>query len=598
MSSRNLGLALVAVVLVVAAVVLLRPEPPTAVDADGQTAEQTTVASEQKPASTSATETASAETPPAGAATTDQPEPSLDDSQAAADPPAAKEVNKKEKAPSKLRDKHAGEPPSRKPVFDGWEKPALALVLSGEMHGYVEPCGCSLHQLGGLSRRANLFQQIKDRGWPVTAFDTGGVVSNPSRAQAKIKLRMALESLRQMEYAGIALGVEELLLGFDLLTFAENERPPFLSCNLTLFGDPGLGPHVPKSILNVGGLKVGVTAVFGESLKPKVIRPGSDAAGQPQDIVILDPTESLRKTVAELEAERPDLLVLIAHAQRDETKELAAKFPQFDLIVSAGGPEDPDPRPQTIGKTLLVFPGQKGKNVAVVGLFPGNTEQRLRYELVALDEVRFKETESIRDQMRVYQETLTVHNLVANEPAIEDPRNAELSVANPFVGAQVCGECHTQAYKKWKETGHAKATQSIKTGRKGQEATYISRIHDPECVACHVTGWDPGRGDPKDYYRYKTGFESEAVSAHLLGQQCENCHGPGGRHSELERQFQQDQKETEELAKFRDLAQLLVDDVGAKLCVKCHDGDNDPHFKTDGDVFQEYWEEIKHPWRD
>src|SRR5262245_45944428 len=54
---------------------------------------------------------------------------------------------------------------SAKPLFDGWDKPAVAILFSGEMHGYIEPCGCSLHQLGGLSRRADLLRQMEKRGW-------------------------------------------------------------------------------------------------------------------------------------------------------------------------------------------------------------------------------------------------------------------------------------------------------------------------------------------------------------------------------------------------------------------------------------------------
>src|SRR5687767_4490366 len=37
-----------------------------------------------------------------------------------------------------------GDPPAA-PVhqqFRKWERPELAIVLSGEMHGYIHPCGC------------------------------------------------------------------------------------------------------------------------------------------------------------------------------------------------------------------------------------------------------------------------------------------------------------------------------------------------------------------------------------------------------------------------------------------------------------------------
>src|SRR5207244_102972 len=54
-----------------------------------------------------------------------------------------------------------------------WKNPELVLVLSGEMHGYLLPCGCSEPQYGGLERRYNFIQSLKKRGWPVVAADLG-----------------------------------------------------------------------------------------------------------------------------------------------------------------------------------------------------------------------------------------------------------------------------------------------------------------------------------------------------------------------------------------------------------------------------------------
>ncbi|MSR58267.1 MAG: hypothetical protein EXS05_11405 [Planctomycetaceae bacterium] len=491
---------------------------------------------------------------------------------------------------------HHVDPP---PLFKDWENPAAILVLSGEMHGYIEPCGCSLNQLGGLSRRADLFRQIRERGWPMAALDVGGLVNLPTKRQSKIKLRMALESLRELQYAGVALGVAELRTGLDLLQFTDDDRPSFLSCNLVLFGAPDLGCHIAKKTVIVGAVKIGITAVFGESFRTEVLPAGNAAGAQPPDVEILDPVESLTKTLAELETEEPDLLVLLSHSRLSESKEFAEKFPQLDLIVSAGGSEDPDPRPKYVGKTLVVPPGQKGKHVAAVGLFlqadqKETAQKKLRLEVIALDGQRFQDSPAMHDQMRRYQEALAVQDLVAGDPAVEDPRNAQLEENNGYVGAKVCGECHTKAYQFWLTTKHASATESIKTGRAEQKTSFINRINDPECVACHVTGWSPQ--DP--FYRYKTGFESEEKSPHLVGQQCENCHGPGSRHTDLERQFQKDQQESDELIKFREFVQIFADEAAGKICVKCHDGDNDPLFKTDADIFAKYWDEVKHPWRD
>jgi hypothetical protein len=479
--------------------------------------------------------------------------------------------------------KAKSEPP--RPMLQGWEGVRAALIFTGEQHGYVEPCGCSLKQLGGLSRRADFFRQLGEREIPVAAFDLGGLVNRPTRKQGKLKLQMALHGLKDMRYAGVGLGPEELRNGIELITY--EERPPFVACNVVLAQDPNLGLVEPFVIAEAGGLKVAVTAVYGPSLQAEV-----QAQVDASEVEVQDPAKELPKVFEAMRATQPDLMVLLLHAQGAETRQLAGLVSGWDVVVATGGPEEPNPRRVVEGGTLWVWPGQKGKAVSVVGVFEGTGAERLRYEPVSLDEDRFRDTPAMRDHMRHYQEMLALQKLVATEPAIEYPRNVAESGENPYVGAETCGECHTRAYAHWKTTGHARGTVSIIQGRAGQEGDYISRIEDPECVSCHVTGWDP-----QEVVRYKSGWVDQQTSAHLAGQQCENCHGPGGRHSELERQVAAGTlaADATDVGHWRNFA-ALVSEEAFDLCARCHDGDNDPHFHTP--TFPEYWEKVKHPWRD
>ncbi len=59
----------------------------------------------------------------------------------------------------------------------------------------------------------------------------------------------------------------------------------------------------------------------------------------------------------------------------------------------------------------------------------------------------------------------------------------------------------------------------------------------------------------------------------LKGQQCENCHGPGARHNELEAKWKQDPKSVkkEELEASRHLLHRTVEDAKKTLCYRCHD---------------------------
>src|SRR5262249_36805104 len=53
-------------------------------------------------------------------------------------------------------------------LFDKWpqdRKPDLVLVVTGQMYGYLQKCGCSSPQKGGLERRYKFIESLKAPGW-------------------------------------------------------------------------------------------------------------------------------------------------------------------------------------------------------------------------------------------------------------------------------------------------------------------------------------------------------------------------------------------------------------------------------------------------
>src|SRR5690348_7857475 len=53
--------------------------------------------------------------------------------------------------------------PASQRLFQFWPKnrpPDLVLILSGETYSYLQPCGCSRPQYGGLARRYNFIQGL------------------------------------------------------------------------------------------------------------------------------------------------------------------------------------------------------------------------------------------------------------------------------------------------------------------------------------------------------------------------------------------------------------------------------------------------------
>ncbi len=79
-----------------------------------------------------------------------------------------------------------------------------------------------------------------------------------------------------------------------------------------------------------------------------------------------------------------------------------------------------------------------------------------------------------------------------------------------FTGNDACTVCHELEAATWAITSHATAFSTLVTH--GDD-------RDPECVSCHVVGFD----QPGGY-----GFERPAEYLENVG--CENCHGRGGPH--------------------------------------------------------------------
>ena len=475
-----------------------------------------------------------------------------------------------------------------KPLLEGWDRPAAALLLSGEQFGYLEPCGCSLSQSGGVARRARLEAMLREKSWPVAGLDAGGTLKR-DRTQDKLKFEAILSGLKQLNYAAVAAGAPELRLGPDYLLgqFTEGEGVALggllLAANVVFFDSPDLGVPKPWRIVTVGDVKVGVTAVLGPKAAAEVA-----PSGVQTNITVTPAADALHKVLPLLKAEQPAFLVLLSHGTTDDARLLAGMFPDFQIVLTTGGAEEPPDKPERIGETLLLEVGHKGKHVGVLGYYP-NAAQKFRWEVVDLDMARFTNDPRMDQLMKDYQQQLRDQQIAESD---------EIVTAHPsgrtYIGAEKCGECHKNAYKTWKETRHAQAFHGLEIGRKvpgtdKYQENWVSRIYDPECLCCHVTGWDP-----QEVRRYDSGYFNVQTTPHLQGQQCENCHGPGSHHAELEWRLKESRGQPDDavIAARKDV-KLFEATAEKQVCIKCHDADNSPAFQ-----FAEYWKKIKHPFKD
>ena len=473
--------------------------------------------------------------------------------------------------------------PAASELFKGWPEPQLVFFLTGQQMGYIEPCGCTglANQKGGLARRATLLKELREkRGWSVLPLDVGSQIKRYGK-QSELKFERTAAALRKMGYQAVAFGADDLkLTPGDLLAATANPdgKPSiFTSVNVALI-DRSQTPRF--HIIQAGGKKIGVIAVLGDVAEGKL---------KGDELVHSPALEALKKAAAEVQEQKCDLHVLLAHASLDETQKLAQDVPIFDLVVTAGGVGDPTHELAMIDgtKSLLAQVGTKGMHAGVVGVFGGkNAKQPLRYQRMPLG----SEYEDDREMILLlaeYQAQLEQMGL-AELGATELPHSS----GHQFVGTAKCGECHTKALAVWEKTPHAHATDSLQKPPKEAVSarTQISRHHDPECLSCHVTGWDA-----QNFYPYKSGYLGLEKTPHLSHNGCENCHGPGSAHVAAEAG---DAKlGQEEIQKLRDQMKLpLAGGRAEARCAKCHDGDNDPDFSDK--TFAKDWKQVEHKGKD
>lgn len=460
-------------------------------------------------------------------------------------------------------------------IIEGWTTPKLALVFTGLQDGYIEPCGCSgkENQKGGLSRRDMLLKRLKDQKWPVVALDVGEQVRRFGRQQ-ELKYAATVDALNTMDYQAVGFGPDDLRLSTNELLAAVSpvgDKPsPFLAANVDL-----LGADIPPQfrVIKAGGKKIGVASVIGDEYRKAVNN---------QDVKFKPAETAIKDVLPKLAAEKCDLLVLLSNASKNESIALAKKFPQFNIVMTAGGAEEPPKLAETVPgtKTTLIELGPKSMYAIVLGIY--GDKEPIRYQRVPLD-ARFGDSERMKKVMIAYQDQLKELGL----SGLGIKASAH-STGRQFVGTQECKDCHTQAYAVWKKTPHAGALATL-------EHLDPPRQFDPECLSCHVTGWEPQK-----FFPFAGGYLNDQKTPQLGGNGCENCHGPGSAHVAAESgQVKASPAELEKLRKEMRLS-MATDAERRRVidtCLQCHDIDNSIEFKG-GEAFDKYWPKVEHHGKD
>ncbi len=466
-------------------------------------------------------------------------------------------------------DAPAGSPASKaddilNELLKDWKNPKFVFFVTGRLHGYMEPCGCTgLDKAkGGISRRHTMLTEIRKRGWNIIPLDVGNQVRRFGR-QADMKFQRVAGLMDKMNYAAVGFGPDDLRMSLDGLLFPVSDAGNFVMGNVDL-----AQLNRPERIIQSSGTRIGLAAVLGLAEQNKLNR-------SEEDVIVTNPRIGIEKSRVKFEAAHTEFNVLLAHASLEETNQMVTMHPDlFDLVVTAGGAGEPTLEPARVAgsKARIIQVGTKGMYVGLVGVFD-NPQRPIRYARVPLD-ASFEDSELVLEVFADYQSDLQVVGLEGlGVRPIKHPSG------HRFVGHEKCAECHTDAAAVFRKTDHFHATNSLIHPPNSRSA--IPRNFDPECLSCHVTGWEPQK-----YLPFESGYLDVSMET-LHSNGCENCHGPGSAHVAAE---SGDVDLTDaEIVALRQQMRLTLAAAKKSKCYECHDTDNSPDFD-----FDSYWEKIKH----
>jgi len=498
---------------------------------------------------------------------------------AAAEAPAAAET------PTVTEPTAAKTPPV---LFRDWptdRTPDLVLVLSGQQHGYINPCGCSPIQYGGLPRRWNLMQSLSARGWPVAGVDLGDLIEAKEHRtpQTLLRYETSMKALKRMNYAAVGLGVHEteMPLLSTLGQYALNDHSPrILAANLkdreTNFADlvgASIVGTAPKSTM-----KVGVVGIMGPNVRTKI-------PTQSPPLNFGDTSQALTGALQEMQANRPELYVLLYQGTVQEARACAKQFKShFHIILCESAESEPTDKPERVEGTgsWIINVGQKGRYVGVVGAYrTGNAARplELKYQLVMLGpewETKPGQKNPVLDMLEAYTKELKDGNYLAKYSQRKHPLQVQYPEAK-YVGSAACRRCHQHAFEIWKNhPNHAAYPTLVSAKNPGL------RQFDGECIVCHTVG-----------FGFHSGYENETKTPHLKEVGCENCHGPGSLHVKMAADTPAAMLEA--MNPFKPKANETKEQEAKRLlqinlsCQKCHDVDNDPVWD-----FEKRWPNVVH----
>jgi len=444
----------------------------------------------------------------------------------------------------------------------------VTIVYAADLSGWLEPCGCSANQRGGLARAAAALARIRAEN-PDTIFVAGGDLLfegalDPERKDQDLaRARTVARALRAMGLAATFPGERDFLAGE---AFARQTGLPFTRSKRigpVGFGALGSVPEAPVrvAVVHEGGSRAGVERAAearrqGIDLVLAAHREGllDDDANRavldaPVPVVqVQGRGQSLARIEVLLSGDRArGFAVLPGPSQRAEELDLlASRRAEYARRLAAAEASGKAALAAALGGKIAELTDRETAIRASPLPAPPTDRPSIQVTFIPLSD-DLPEDEGVRRLLTRHYGEVARMNLASARaqgrpcPDVASATPSFIGVDEvPRGGTRDCRNCHQAAFASWESTPHARAYETLEKG---------SRQYDLDCVSCHVTGWKRP-GGPCDV----------ASTRGRRGVQCEACHGPASLHAV-------------------DPPGHVVRDPPVSTCAACHTADHSTGFE-------------------
>jgi len=355
----------------------------------------------------------------------------------------------------------------------------IAIFVTGDTEGYIVPCGCRTSPAGGLSRRVTLMERFKAENPSRRVVPVELPSLFMDRGPARDVVNRALGDFLLSRGYIVSPGANDLLFGDKLRDYYKGEY--------YLAGEKGFKD---EEVFELGGFR---HIPLGKKGRLHLLFISETGLSERK---LKDPLSVYREKTSKAPG---DAYMVLGNLSPVTIQGMIKEKANLVAAVATWG-HTATSMPQKADNTWVVFLGDKGRKYTLfeIGYFEG------RWEIWPKTEYIDKDLDADPESERAVREALGKADEI-NHAAIEKSRAVKADP--PYAGSVSCEKCHPEEAESWKKTRHAEATRTLEIDH--QE-------NNPECLACHSTGFgNGGYPDGKEIFG---------------GVGCESCHGAGGGH--------------------------------------------------------------------